>query len=245
MAAKKATTKRTTTTRAASKFPGFPLGLLHFLNDLSKNNKRDWFQANKSRYEAELLEPSLAFIEAMAEPLAKISPHFQAVPKKVGGSLMRIYRDVRFSKDKRPYKTNVGIHFRHAKGKDVHAPGFYFHIDPDEVFLGAGIWHPDSPALGKIRKAIDKKSIDWKKAKHSKAFRDRYDLAGDSLVRPPKGFAAEHPLIEDLRRKDHIGVCHFDHDVLFEPTLVKETTAAFRAAKPYMNFLCKSLGLNF
>ncbi|MEM8947140.1 MAG: DUF2461 domain-containing protein [Planctomycetota bacterium] len=233
------------TKNSSGKFSGFPLGLLHFLNDLSKHNKRDWFQANKSRYESELLEPSLAFIEAMAGPLEKISPHFQAVPKKVGGSLMRIYRDVRFSKDKRPYKTNVGIQFRHAAGKDVHAPGFYFHIDPDEVFLGAGIWHPDSKTLGKLRKAIDKKSTDWKRAKGGKAFRDRFQLHGDSLVRPPKGYSADHPLIDDLKRKDHIGVCHLDHDVLFDPAIVKETAAAFRAAKPYMSFLCKASGLKF
>ncbi|NOZ39523.1 MAG: DUF2461 domain-containing protein [Planctomycetes bacterium] len=231
--------------QSTGKFPGFPLGLLHFLNDLSKNNKRDWFQANKLRYETELLEPSLAFIEAMAGPLEKISPHFCAVPKKVGGSLMRIYRDVRFAKDKRPYKTNVGIHFRHELGKDVHAPGFYFHIAPDEVFFGAGIWHPDSKALGKIRKAIDKDPATWKKAQRGKAFRDRFEFGGDSLVRPPKGFDAEHPLIDDLRRKDHIGVFHFDHDALFDPSIVKEASAAFRAAKPLMAFLCQAIGVKF
>jgi len=230
---------------STNKFPGFPLGLLHFLNDLSKNNKRDWFQANKSRYETELLEPSLAFIEAMAAPLERISPHFCAVPKKMGGSLMRIYRDVRFAKDKRPYKTNVGIHFRHELGKDVHAPGFYFHIAPDEVFLGAGIWHPDSKTLGKIRKAIDKNPAAWKKAQGGKAFRDRFEFRGDSLVRPPKGFNAEHPLIDDLRRKDHIGVYHLDHDALFDPAIVKEAAAAFRAAKPFMAFLCRAIGVKF
>jgi len=230
---------------SAKKFPGFPLGLLHFLNDLSKHNKRDWFQANKSRYETELLEPALAFIEAMADPLGKISPHFRAVPKKSGGSLMRIYRDVRFSKDKRPYKTNVGIHFRHEVGKDVHAPGFYFHIDPDEVFLGAGIWHPDSKSLGKIRKAIDKDPAAWKRAKGGKAFRSRFELEGESLVRPPKGYGAEHPLLEDLRRKDHIGVCKLDHDLLFDPSIIKETAVAFRAAKPYVNFLCQAIGVKF
>ncbi len=227
------------------KFPGFPLELLHFLSDLSKHNKRDWFEKNKMRYESELLEPSLAFIEAMAEPLAKISPHFRAVSKKSGGSLMRIYRDVRFSKDKRPYKTNVGIHFRHAKGKDVHAPGFYFHIDPEEVFVGAGIWHPDSKALGKIRKAIHRDPASWKKAKGGKAFRDRYEQSGDSLIRPPKGYDADHPLIEDLKRKDHIGLHQIDHDALLSSTIVKETTAAFRAAKPYMAFLCAALGVQF
>ena len=230
---------------AKSKFTGFPLGLLHFLNELSKQNNRTWFQANKPRYEKELLEPALAFIESMAGPLEKVSPHFRAVPKRVGGSLMRIYRDVRFSNDKRPYKTNVGIHFRHEKGKDVHAPGFYFHIDPDEVFLGAGIWHPDSKTLGKIRKAIVKDPTGWKKAKGGKAFRDLYQLAGDSLKRPPRGFDADHPLLEDLKRKDHIAVCELDHGDLFEPDIVKETAAAFRASKTYVAFLCKAIGVKF
>lgn len=230
---------------AKSNFPGFPLGLLRFLNELAKHNNRTWFQANKSRYEQELLEPSLAFIAAMADPLSKLSPHFQAVPKRMGGSLMRIYRDVRFSKDKRLYKTNVGIHFRHEAGKDVHAPGFYFHINPDEVFLGAGIWHPDSKALGRIRKAIDKDPAGWKRAKGGKAFRDRYELSGDSLKRPPRGYDADQPLLEDLKRKDHIGLCQLDHDDLFRPEIVKETAATFRAAKPYMAFLCKAIGVKF
>jgi len=228
-----------------STFSGFPLRLLHFLNDLSKNNKRDWFEANRPRYEHDLLEPALAFITAMADPLQKLSPHICSVPKKSGGSLMRIYRDVRFAKDKRPYKTNVGIHFRHERGKDVHAPGFYFHIDPDEVFVGAGIWHPDSKALGKIRQAIHKRPADWKKSRRGKAFRERFELAGDSLVRPPKGYSADHPLIHDLKRKDHIAVFKLDIDSLFTASLVKETAASFRAAKPYMAFLCQSLGVKF
>ncbi len=230
---------------AKTRFPGFPLGLLHFLHDLSKHNNRDWFQANKPRYEQELLAPSLGFIEAMADPLAKISPHFRAVPKKVGGSLMRIYRDVRFAKDKRPYKTNVGIQFRHEKGRDVHAPGFYFHIDADEVFFGAGIWHPDSQSLAKIRKAIDKRPAEWKKAKSAKAFRDRYELSGDSLKRPPRGYDADHPQIDDLKRKDFIGICKIDHDALLDPSLVKEAAAAFRAAKPLMAFLCQAIRVKF
>jgi len=230
---------------AKEKFSGFPLGLLHFLNELSKHNNRTWFTANKSRYEQDLLEPALAFIGAMAEPLSKLSPHFRAEPKKVGGSLMRIYRDVRFSKDKRPYKTNVGIQFRHEAGRDVHSPGFYFHIDPDEVFLGVGIWHPDSKSLGKIRQAIDKDPATWKRAKNAKAFREQYKLAGDSLKRPPRGYDAEHPLLEDLKRKDFIGVMPLDHDELFEPSLVKHTIAHFRAGRAFMSFLCKAVGVKF
>lgn len=227
------------------KFPGFPLGLLHFLSDLSKHNNRTWFAANKPRYEQELLEPALEFIQAMADPLAKISRHFRAEPKKVGGSLMRIYRDVRFSKDKRPYKTNVGIQFRHELGRDVHSPGFYFHIDLDEVFLGVGIWRPDSKTLGKIRQAIHKDQAGWKRVTNGKPFRERYQLSGESLKRPPRGYDAEHPLVEDLKRKDYIGILKLDHDKLFEPTLVKNTIAHFRAGKPYMAFLCRAVGVKF
>ena len=230
---------------ASTEFAGFSLGMLHFLNDLSRHNNRKWFEVNKQRYERELREPALAFIEAMSEPLARLSPHFRAEPKKVGGSLMRIYRDVRFSKDKRPYKTNVGIQFRHEKGKDVHAPGFYFHVDVDQVFLGVGIWHPESDVLKQIRKAIDKDPAGWKKAKGGKAFRDRYELAGDSLKRPPQGYSAEHPLIDDLKRKDFVAVQEFDHDALFSPDLVKNTIASFRGAKGFMAFLCKAVRVKF
>mgnify|MGYP001458295661 CR=1 FL=1 len=156
---------------------------------------------------------------------------------------MRVHRDVRFSQDKRPYKTNVGIHFRHELGKDVHAPGFYLHIGLDEVFLGAGIWHPDSFSLKKIRQAIHQDPAAWKKAKGSQAFRHSFELAGDSLIRAPQGYPAEHPQIEDLKRKDHLGLCRLEPDALFEPSLVKEAAAVFRAARPYVAFLCQAIGV--
>lgn len=228
-----------------STFPGFPLALLHFLEELSKHNNREWFQAHKHRYEQDVVAPSLAFIEAMAAPLERISPHFRAIARKQGGSLMRIYRDTRFARDKTPYKTNVGIQFRHEQATDVHAPGFYFHIEPEQVFLGAGSWHPATPTLARIRKAISSRPADWKKARDSRAFRRRFELVGESLKRPPQGFDAEHPLIKDLKRKDHIGVCYLDHDLLLGPSIVAETAAAFRAAKPYMQFLCGAAGARF
>ena len=218
-----------------SDFNGFPLGMLHFLDELSKNNNRLWFNNNKSRYESELLEPALAYIEAMQRPLKKLSPHFRAVPKRTGGSLMRIYRDTRFAKDKRPYKTNVGIHFRHEVGRDVHAPGYYVHIDTEQVFIGAGIWHPDSSTLSKIRAAIDTDAAAWRRARNSKPFCARFDLSGESLKRPPRGYDADHPLIDDLRRQDHIGVCYLEHDALLDSSIVEETASAFRAAKAYVN----------
>jgi hypothetical protein len=112
-----------TTTQAS-----FGPELLSFLTDLRANNNREWFAANKDRYEEDLVEPALAFINAFAPRLEKISPHFRADARPSGGSLFRIYRDTRFSKDKTPYKTNLGIHFRHERSKNAYAPGFYLHI---------------------------------------------------------------------------------------------------------------------
>ncbi len=226
-------------------FTGFPLGLLHFLEDLSRHNNRKWFDANRDRYERELREPAFRFIEAMEKPLRKLSPHFTAVPKKVGGSLMRIHRDTRFSKDKTPYKTNVGIQFRHELGKDVHAPGFYFHIDTEQVFVGAGIWHPESSVLADIRQTIDEYPEDWKRATGAKAFRTRFDLSGDSLKRPPRGYSEDHPSIVDLKRKDHIAIANLDHDVLFDDSLIRTTTDAFKTTRPYVRFLCEAIGVDF
>lgn len=226
-------------------FSGFPEGLVSFLSELSRHNNRSWFQANRDRYECDVREPALQFIAAMAGPLKKISPNFTAVPKKVGGSLMRIHRDIRFSKDKKPYKTNLGIHFRHAAGKDVHAPGYYFHVDPHEVFIGVGIWHPDSETLVRIREAIDEEQAGWKKAKGKKQFLARFSLAGDSLRRPPQGYSADHPLIEDLKRKDFIAGHMLDHADLVEPNILEQTVAAFQAASPFMSFLCRAVGVKF
>ncbi len=228
-----------------TRFTGFHPQLLHFLDDLSRNNDRAWFQANKSRYETELLEPALAFIEAMEKPLAKISPHFHAVAKRTGGSLMRIYRDTRFAKDKQPYKTNVGIHFRHERCKDVHAPGFYLHIEPEQAFLGCGIWKPDSASLKMIRDHIHKDPAEWKRTRDGKAFRGRFQLAGDTLKRPPRGFDADHPLIEDLRRKDYIAVCNVDLDSLFQPTLVREVATSIKTSGPFVKLLCDAIRLPF
>ncbi len=230
---------------AATLFTGFPLGLLHFYEDLARHNNKKWFDANRDRYEREVRQPAMSFISAMEGPLCKISPHFAAVPKKVGGSLMRIYRDIRFSNDKRPYKTNLGIQFRHEASKDVHSPGFYFHVDTESVFLGTGIWHPDSATLGAIRQTIDEHPADWKRARDAKAFRTKFELAGDSLKRPPRGYDAEHPLIEDLKRKDHIAVAHLDHDELFDKSLVANVANHFKVAKKYMQFLCEATGVDF
>ena len=226
-------------------FSGFPPTLLDFLAELERNNERDWFNANKRRYEQDLVMPSLAFIAAMAVQLEEIAPCFRATPLRSGGSLMRIYRDTRFSRDKRPYKTNVGIQFRHEQGGDVHAPGYYFHIDSREVFIGAGAWRPAMPALTAIRDHIDEHPQAWIAARDEPAFAERFALSGESLMRPPKGYGGNHPMIEDLKRKSFIAVSYLDHAELTDRALVDRVSEAFRAAGPFMKFLCNALDVPF
>lgn len=224
-------------------FKGFPKDTLKFLSDLSKNNDRDWFADNKERYEAAFVEPALEFISAMEKPLKKISPFLLAVPRKQGGSLMRIYRDVRFGKNKNPYKTNIGIQFRHEAGKDVHAPGLYVHLAPGEVFLGAGMWHPDREPLKQIREAIDADPSGWKKASQSKAFTADWELAGDSLKRAPAGYEVDHPLIDDIKRKDFIGLCELKPGDETKDDFLDVCMAKFKSSKPLMQFLGDAVGM--
>ncbi len=226
-------------------FPGFPSDTISFLTDLMNNNNREWFADNKPRYEAVVLEPSLAFIEAMQAPLKKISPHFLAVPKKVGGSLMRIYKDTRFSKDKTPYKTNIGIQFRHEFGSDIHAPGLYFHVAPDECFLGCGMWRPDKEPLATIRQAISEDPTRWKKVIQSKSFCDMWTLGGESLKRPPAGFDPDHPFIEDLKRKDYIAGAPLTMSEITSPKLVELVASRFKLGKPLLQFLCQALEIPY
>ena len=132
----------------------FSRELFEFLGELALNNNREWFHANKSRYESVVRDSLLEFVADFAEPLSKISSHFVADPRPSGGSMFRIYRDVRFSKDKSPYKTMAAAHFSHERAKEVPAPGFYLHLAPAESFVGVGIWHPDATTLKNIRDTI-------------------------------------------------------------------------------------------
>ena len=226
-------------------FHGFEKPLLRFLKELDKHNDRDWFHENKARYEGYVREPALAFIRAFRAELGKISPYFVASDRRVGGSLMRVYRDTRFGKDKTPYKTNVGIHFRHELCGDVHAPGFYVHIEPRGCFLGAGIWHPDPKSLKKIRAAIDEKPKLWTKARDDKKFRATFELAGDSLKTAPRDYAKDHPMIEDLRRKDFIAVRNLTEADVIKPCFLQAVGNAFRSSSPFVRFLCDAIGVPF
>ncbi|MGE0158086.1 MAG: DUF2461 domain-containing protein [Gemmatimonadales bacterium] len=212
-----------------------------FLGDLKQNNDRAWYAANKARYDEHVKSPALALIEDFGPRLAKISPRFAATPR----SLYRLHRDTRFAKDKSPFKTHAGIHFRHERARDAHAPGFYLHVEPGNVFAGVGIWHPEPDALRRIREHIVERPDAWKRASRAKAFASRFELAGDRLSRPPKGFDPGHPLIEDLKWKDYIGVATLDERFAREPALPAALATLYRNATPFMRFLCEALGVPF
>ena len=225
-------------------FSGFPSGLLPFLEELSVNNSRDWFADNKKRYEELVLYPTFDFIGAMAPYLAKISTRFEAIPKRSGGSMMRVYRDTRFAKDKTPYKTNVGIQFRHVLGKDVHAPAFYVNIEAHDVFVGVGSWRPDSAALFNIRTRVAENSSLWRRVERNPKFRKNFELAGDSLKRPPRGFDPDHPLLDTLKRKDFIAIKHFGERDIESDEFLDHIVGSFRSGLPLMRFLCAALELD-
>jgi len=216
-----------------------------FLDELAANNNRAWFEENKSRYEALVREPALDFIEAMEPALKSFAPSFRAEPRKVGGSLMRVFRDTRFSRDKTPYKTNIGIQFRHALGKDVHAPGFYVHIANDECFWGAGCWHPEADALGKIRDLVVQKPEKWFAVRDDKKFTAQWALWGDSLTRPPRGYAADHIAIEDIKRKDFVALAPLSIKEVTGKSLVELTEKRFTESVPLMKFLCEALEVQY
>lgn len=223
----------------------FSKATFDFLAKLDDNNNRPWFNEHKQEYEDAVRSPALDFITDIGDELRAISPRFLAVPKKVGGSLMRVYRDVRFGKDKRPFKTNIGIQFRHFRGKDVHAPGFYLHVEPGNCFIGVGIWRPDGPALARIREAIADESKAWLKASRDKKFTKLFEIRGESLVTAPRGYAKDHPMIEDLRRKDFIAICNISDTKTRSTDVKTEVIKHYKTAVPYMKFLCQALELPF
>ncbi len=229
----------------SSRYARFCPSTLRFIEELAANNNRDWFGENKSRYEEEVLDVALRFIQSMQEPLAEIAPHFVAMPTRVGGSLMRVYRDTRFSKNKTPYKTNIGIQFRHEQAKDVHSPGYYIHIEPRQVFLGAGMWRPEAESLRGIRERIAARPAEWQRALRDQQFQRNFELGGDSLTRPPRGFSKDQDCIDDIKRKSFIAVRDLDPATCLKPQFQRTVENSFRMAEPFMRFLCKSVGVRF
>ncbi|HEV2117797.1 MAG TPA: DUF2461 domain-containing protein [Terriglobales bacterium] len=214
--------------------------LLAFLQQLRRRNNREWFQANKPRYEAVVRDPCLRFIAALGGRLQEISPWLVADPHPTRGSLFRIYRDTRFSSDKRPYKTHVGMSFPHRGSKQkVHVPGFYLHLEPASCFAAAGCWHPDNPTLIQIRNAIVGRPEGWKKAVRG------LELEGDALSRPPRGYPCDHPLVADLKRKDFLASVEFTDRQVCSPRFMADFMSACRKLSPLVEFLSQALGLPY
>lgn len=222
-----------------------PPELFDFLSELRENNNRPWFQENKDRYEKFIKEPLLAFIAAVAERLPAVSPYYMAIPKVTGGSLWRIYRDVRFSKDKRPYKIWAGMHFRHERARDVHSPGFYIHLEPDNSFISCGIWRPTSETQRRIRQVLLEHPQRWLDAIEEERFTSLYRLRGKSLTRPPRGIDPEHPLIEDLKRVDYLASIRINEKIATQPDFLDYYLETCQAAAPFMRFLTESIGLTW
>jgi uncharacterized protein (TIGR02453 family) len=229
-----------------------------FLRELARNNNREWFLLNKPRYEAHLREPSLRLIADMAAPLAKITPQLTAEPKRVGGSLFRIHRDVRFSGDKSPYKQHVGITFFHAATRAVarsegsnaamgrlDAPILYLHLQPGQSFVAGGIWHPQPDTLKLIRGYLLNNPKSWKEATRKPGLPANWEMGGEALSRPPKGYDPAHELIGDLKRKDFVAHAQLSDEDLMQPDLVKRLAKQYRGIAPLYDWLCGALDLDF
>ncbi|MCZ6805377.1 MAG: TIGR02453 family protein [Deltaproteobacteria bacterium] len=216
--------------------------VFRFLRAIKRNNNRDWFTRNKERYIQEVRDPVCHFIADFGPKLERISRRLVADPRPVGGSMIRIYRDTRFSKDKSPYKSWVGIRFGHVDGKQVPSPGCYLHLEPGRVFFAGGMWHPETKALGAVRDAIVSHPERWKKIVGRRGF----ELSeGESLKRAPRGYDADHPFVDDLRRKGFMHSVSFTEKQACGKVFASELERVGRRAGPLMEFLAEAVGVRW
>ena len=221
---------------------GFRPEFFRFLRELAKNNNREWFQAHKSAYETDVLAPSLRFVERLAPRVASISPTLVGDARPVGGSLMRIYRDVRFSKDKSPYRTSMGLHFfhRNSEGREGGLPGFFLHLPPGDSFVGAGMWMPPAPDLARIRTAIVRNPTGWSKARAMGLSEDE-----NSLKRVPSGFDPDHAFSADLKRKSFVASTALKDSDVTSPRFPDRFIAVCKALDPLNRFLARAVGIEY
>jgi len=226
--------------------PYFTDATFKFLRGLARHNNRDWFHAHKADYDTHVRAPFQRLLTDLQPDLHAISEHYRAEPKPVGGSLFRIQRDTRFASDKTPYKPWQGARLFHARGRQVEAPSFYIHLQPGHCFVGAGLWHPQSDTLRRVRQFIVDNPASWKAAAHAPAFRRRYDLDdSDMLVRPPRGFAADFEFIDDLRHKNFVALRAIDDAVMLGPRLRQTLVKDLQSLSPLVDYLCAALDLEF
>ncbi|MCB0700412.1 MAG: DUF2461 domain-containing protein [Chitinophagales bacterium] len=208
---------------------------LKFLKDLKANNDKDWFASNKGRYD----EAKANFEEFIAELINNIAkfdePIGELVAKK---TIFRIYRDVRFSKDKAPYKINMGAHLSVNRSKVHDRAGYYIQIQPGNSFLAGGAYDPGNPWITQIRKEIDYNTKEFKKLINSASFKKYFgEIEGDKLKTAPKGFPKDHPEMDLLQYKSYLAVNRFDDKMVTSADFMKHCTNVFKAMKPFDDFL--------
>lgn len=233
----------------------FSPALFGFFRELREHNEKEWFEANRARFEGDVLEPCQIFVLAFRSRLKKISPVFQAEPRVRGGSLFRIHNNMRFHPDRPPYKTHAGIQFRHRGGGDVHAPGFYLHLEPGGgpgtyaadagCFAGMGTWRPDRDAITAIRDSIVDDPDAWLAVTRDPAFQAHLTLGGDSLKLGPVGYDRDHPLIDDIKRKDFIASADLTEEEVVADGFVERFAELCGAGAPFMEWLCQAVGAEF
>lgn len=220
-----------------SEFNGFPKEAFTFLRDLKRNNNRDWFLEHKPIYDTKVRAPMLELIQALQPEMKKFAPEIQVSPR----GIFRIYRDVRFSQNKSPYKTHIAASFD-PKGSRNASAGLYLHVEPGRVFLGGGIYHPDSPQLLAIRTQIASQYRKLQKIVKDKEFRRLFGkLGGEQLKRMPRGFAENHPAADLLRYKQFLAWKEFGPEVARSSKMVSETVKYFRGMMPLIRFLNSAL----
>lgn len=213
---------------------------LQFLKQIQLNNNKAWFDSHKDIYG----NARQAFIDSVAEiinAMKTFEPDLGHLTAKE--CIFRINRDVRFSKDKRPYKNNMSAYFNRA-GKKGDGAGYYVHIEPGNSFAAAGVWMPEAPNLSKIRQEIDYNFDEWKKIVSSTAFKSKFVNGvdtSDTLVRPPKGYEETNPAIDILKLKSFVIRRSFSDEALQEKSFTSELAKTFKIAKPMLDFINRSL----
>jgi uncharacterized protein (TIGR02453 family) len=218
----------------------FDSAFFAFLRELKANNRREWFAANKARYQRDVEAPMMQFIGDFAPRLRHISPRFMADPRRVGGSMFRIYRDTRFSADKTPFKTWASARFQHDARDRPSVPGFYLHLEPGDSMGGGGLYHPDPAALLRVRQRIASAPKEWQAV-----LAHGLEVQGDALKRVPAGFDPSDRFAEDLKRKDHYVMTSFTAREVTGPHFLDLFTATCEEAAPLVAFLTRALGLRW
>jgi uncharacterized protein (TIGR02453 family) len=216
--------------------PYFSPEAVKFLRGLRRNNNREWFEARRAIFERELKKPMLAVIERVTDAMTDFAPaHVRPAQK----SMMRIYRDTRFSADKTPYKTHVSAWWTHAGLEKTSGGGYYFHFSPAEVVIAAGIYMPAREQLLAIRLQLLEEHAEFRRMLNDKKLRKLMDIDLDraALTRPPKGFSADHPGIDLIRQQQWGVLARLPGETALNKNLVNEIVTRFRLAAPIVNFL--------